>query len=303
MQMNQFNNHAYESMLRDLINDFAYVDGMSNAGKISIIRRYAEVIVRRILNLPEEESVMLGRKEIRNRLHEHSGGSVILINAVENIRLLGNKYTHTQERASAKEAELRSVLDSLFCMYSYLFIDYFSKYKFGSNLEAASKFSILPPIIRYITLKQLHEGDHENAYIIDRLCLAMLKAYDEDKVKGWLCEREEKLLKIKTMSDLAVQDISEAYGPAVAQAMLDQAPNLFDLCMDRVTLVGSTLREKGRLYEDFESAEKLFREEGRVEGDTPEIAEFNSLMEFVYMGRKPKANDRLDNRDDYISLQ
>ena len=49
--MNEFNNEAYHALVSDLINDAFYLEGTSHRGVIAKIRQYAEVIVRKILNL------------------------------------------------------------------------------------------------------------------------------------------------------------------------------------------------------------------------------------------------------------
>ena len=38
------------------------------------------------------------------------------------------------------------------------------------------------------------------------------------------------------------------------------------------------------LYTTFETAKKYYLEKGIIEGDSPEIIEFNSLMKFRYTG-------------------
>ena len=49
--MSEFNNEAYQALVSDLINDAFYLEGASYRGIIAKIRQYAEVVVRKILNL------------------------------------------------------------------------------------------------------------------------------------------------------------------------------------------------------------------------------------------------------------
>ena len=66
--MTQFSNDIYKERVRDFINDVFYVEDLSNSGKIAIIRSYAEVVVRRILELPVEMQMTLGDKDINKML-------------------------------------------------------------------------------------------------------------------------------------------------------------------------------------------------------------------------------------------
>ncbi|XNT00856.1 hypothetical protein AB6D20_009930 [Vibrio splendidus] len=100
----------------------------------------------------------------------------------------------------------------------------------------------------------------------------------------------------------AAQDLKDKIGESTANIIISQAPNMFDLCMKRVKIVAKTIQEKGRLYDDFESAIELYKEKGIVEGETDEISKFNNLMDFVYLGRKTRTNEKLDDKDSYILM-
>lgn len=300
--MHLFNNQAYTVLVTDLLSDAMYLDGRSNRGKISSIRQYAEVVVRKILDLPPDVEMTLGKREINEGLRTHSGDNVALMTEIDNIRKLGNKCTHTAETSAITDDDVRSAFNSLFEVYAYLFVDYFKKHSFGSDGRVMSSFSIMPPIIRYIVLGHLYEMDNENVAVIDRFSLAILKACGEEKAREWLLERRDSLSGMKTISDVVVENIRRMYGPEVAQSAIDGATDLFSHCMDRISGVALTLNEKGRLYEDFESAVELFHEKGKIADDSPEIIKFNSLMEFVYLGRKPKENLRLGDKDNYLTI-
>lgn len=87
---------------------------------------------------------------------------LLLIESIEKIQRIGNESTHTQNTLSVTDEEFQEAVSSLLNLYSYLFVEYFEKYEFGSNPEVMSAFSILPPIIRYITLKHLYEKYPDN---------------------------------------------------------------------------------------------------------------------------------------------
>ncbi|XNT00855.1 hypothetical protein AB6D20_009925 [Vibrio splendidus] len=184
--MTGFNNQAFTTLVEDLLNDAFYLEARSFRGTISTIRQYAEVIVRKILDLSNEDYLTLGNKQILDKIKEKSNNNPLLLDALKEITNIGNKCTHTQslERVTAEEVE--KTIEHLFNLYAYLFIDYFNKYRFGINEDIQSSFSILPPIIRYIVLSEIYDGDTENVSIIDKLSLATLKAYDETQAITWL---------------------------------------------------------------------------------------------------------------------
>lgn len=63
---------------------------------------------------------------------------------------------------------------------------------------------------------------------------------------------------------------------------------LYDLCTERINLVADDISKNGKLYNDFESAIDYYRMSGTVSGESSDIKEFNSIMEFLYLGRKSK---------------
>lgn len=300
--MTGFNNQAFTTLVEDLLNDAFYLEARSFRGTISTIRQYAEVIVRKILDLSNEDYLTLGNRKILDNIKEKSNNNPLLLDALKEITNIGNKCTHTQslERVTAEEVE--KTIEHLFNLYAYLFIDYFNKYRFGINEDIQSSFSILPPIIRYIVLSEIYDGDTENVSIIDKLSLATLKAYDETQAITWLEDRKDKLTNMASVTTEAAQDLKNKIGESTANIIISQAPNMFDLCIKRVKTVAKTIQEKGRLYDDFESAIKLYKEKGIVEGETDEISEFNNLMAFVYLGRKTRTNEKLDDKDSYIVM-
>jgi hypothetical protein len=300
--MTGFNNQAFTALVEDLLNDAFYLEARSFRGTISTIRQYAEVIVRKILDLSNEDYLTLGNREILGKIKDKSNNNPLLLDALREITSVGNKCTHTQslERITAEEVE--KTIEYLFNLYAYLFVDYFNKYRFGTNEDVQSGFSILPPIIRYIVLSKLYDNDPENVSIIDKFSLATLKAYDETKAIEWLENRKDELSDMASVTPVAALDYKANLGEELANIIIGQAPDMYDLCINRVKTVAKTIKEKGRLYDDFESAIDLYKDKGVIEGKTAEIAEFNDLMEFVYLGRKARENGKLNERDSYIVM-
>lgn len=152
--MTDFNNDAYEALVSDLINDAFYLEGASRRGTIAKIRQYAEVLVRRILNIPKKNKVTLGDERIVAKIEKKN--IPLLSSSVKNINKMGSKCTHTQFTKEITEEDVKSVIDSLFELYACILIDYFERYEFGTSMDVVQQFSILPPIIRYLTLEYLY---------------------------------------------------------------------------------------------------------------------------------------------------
>ncbi|MBN1042904.1 hypothetical protein DVW07_12670 [Clostridium botulinum] len=284
--MTEFNNEAYEALVNDLINDAFYLEGASLRGTIAKIRQYAEVVVRRILNLPKKTKVTLGDERIISRIKTKN--NTLLLNAIKTINKMGSKCTHTKLTREITEEDVKTVIDSLFNLYAYLLINYFEKYEFGTNLEIVRKFSILPPIIRHLTLEYLYSKYPENIIIIDKLSLVILKALNKEAAIKWIEERKEKLKTIPSVTKNAEKDIIEKCGEDLARVIVSTAPNMYDLCTERINLVADDISKNGNLYNDFESAIDYYRMSGIISGESSDIKEFNSIMEFLYLGRKSK---------------
>lgn len=86
--MNNFNNEAYSALVSDLINDAFYLEGASRRGTIAKIRQYAEVIVRKILDLPPKTPVELGNGKLKHQIEERN--NPLLLKAVKDINSLGS---------------------------------------------------------------------------------------------------------------------------------------------------------------------------------------------------------------------
>ncbi|MBH2008467.1 MAG: hypothetical protein I8H71_02080 [Xanthomonadaceae bacterium] len=301
--MPNFNNQAYEAMLQDLLNDAFYLADRSLRGKISTIRQYAEIVVRKLLDMPDGRRLNLGSPTTQNALAAKSNNDYLLISSVEKINTVGSKFTHTEELGSASEQDVHEMVLALFDLYAYLFIDYFRRHAFGENERITSAFSILPPTVRYLSLNVLYSQDPTNLVVIDKLSLATLKAFDEQAAIVWLDERKEQLSALPSISEKGVCDVTEKFGPAIAKNLVKNALSMYDLCSGRVRTVAKTISQHGPLYYDFESAIELYKQVGFVEGESTDIKEFNSLMEFVYLGRRPRPGDVKKDYDDYLTVE
>jgi len=299
----KFRNEAYTDLVNDVVFDAFYAE-RTNRGKIASIRQYAEIVVRKILDIPENDVVTLGNKAIVKQLELVSNNSQLLMSSIEKIRLIGNKCTHTQEIGEITDDDVRDCINCLFNIYASIFVIYFQKNKFGSKNEVMSAFSILPPIIRYLTLNELYKEYPDNLSIIDKLSLVLLKAFDKDQAIQWVEDRKEKLSNTLPYTEEAIDEIKQKYGPEVAQQTIKNAPsNMYISCLDRINDVDEIIQRNGLLYSNFEQAKELYLKKGILTGSSREISYFNSIMEFVYLGRKKENNPKLEEINSYFILK
>lgn len=284
--MTNFNNEAYSALVNDLINDAFYLEGASRRGTIAKIRQYAEVVIRKILDLPHDATVELGNGKLQYKIKEKN--NPLLLNAVKIINKMGSECTHTKSTREITEDDVKITIDSLFNLYASLLIEYFKKYEFGTNPKIVHSFSILPPIIRYITLDYLYSEYPNNLMIIDKLSLILLKALNKEAAMNWIEERKDILEQTHSVTLEAHRANIENFGETFANILYDNAPNMYDLCTEQVELVGKEIDKKGLLYNDFESAIVFYQKEGKINDSSEEVEEFNSIMEFLYLGRKSK---------------
>lgn len=96
--MTKFNNEEYEVLVCDLIGDVQYAN-TSYRGKISTLRQYAEVIVRKILDIDPREDMTLGNEKIKHSIRKLPNYKMVE-KAANKIKKKGNKSTHTISRES-----------------------------------------------------------------------------------------------------------------------------------------------------------------------------------------------------------
>lgn len=219
------------------------------------------------------------------KLAQKSSNNSMLLRAINIIKDYGGDYTHTQVAFTAPDEVVEEILDCLFDLHAYLLIEYFENYKFGSNVEVVSSFSTLPPIIRCKTLKYLYELEKENVMVIDKLVLAILKSYGKKVALEWLEEHQEELKVMPCCSEEMQTVIKEKLGMVFLKFM---NMNMYDSCYDKIIRLGNEIEKKGNLYIDFEESIDYYKLGGIVEGESLEIQEFNSIMEFLYLGRRAK---------------
>lgn len=287
MNIPKFDNNQYESLVSDLIGDAFYTE-TSYRGKISTIRSYAEVIVRKLLDFDQSKKITLGQDDVKKKIKELPGHE-FLEKAIKTILKSGNAATHTQYLEKFSLDDFNQIVNNLLDMLAFLLINYFEKYKFGSRNEVMRSFSLLPPIIRYKVLAFLYKKYPDNIDVIDRLTLAIMKAFSVAEATKWVEDRKNDLLKMKIISMKELNKIAEKYGEEVAEIMLQNASfNMYQSCMKKIFQLRQYITENGPLYSNFEDALPYYRMHGKIDSDDPEIVEFNDIMDFLYLGRKER---------------
>ena len=123
--MNNFNCEEQEKAIEELLSDIFYIKGISNRSKISSVRIYSELIIRKLLNISIKEYLTLGDKENKNKLIKLTDNDDFLINTIESLRKKGNDSSHSQNLKMFNENEYEEVLLNLLKLQSYLFVNYF----------------------------------------------------------------------------------------------------------------------------------------------------------------------------------
>ena len=294
--METYNNAAYNELIQTIVNDAFYVEGLSYDAKIALVRRYTEIILRRMLEYPADEQLTVGNHEVKKKLKSAGYTEEFFYNNLEKIVKPGNKRTHTQELVLATKSDYESSLSALFNLYGYLFYKFFKKYSFEQNQSIVRAFSTLPPIIRDITLSLLFIDSPDNIYIIDRLALAKVKAFSFDVAVEWLNIHRIDFEKLSIQMPLEEQDkLVNRLGAPLAYAIIrSQNKSIYSLEMEKIIALKDA--EYVAPYSNFEEAVAYYKQNGIVEGVGADVKEFNDLMEFVYIGRR-----KIENQADYIS--
>lgn len=286
----KFNNEAYKEVMKCLVGDIFYTNNLSITSRISIIRRYSEIILRKLIDIPETEYMTIGGKNIKR--YKESINDDLLTNAIDIIHKYGDDNTHTEQILNPTDKDLNIVLDAMFNLYAYLFIDFFTKNPFGSDSRIVVAFSILPPILRFKVLNNLFEKNKNNQLIIDKLVLAILKSYSKEKAYEWLDTNKELLLSLDVATDTARHDLINRFGLDIAEIVFANEPhNMYELCVERISNVSELIDKNGVLYSTFEESKHYYELKGFVSGITDEINRFNSIMEFCYLGRRKERTD------------
>lgn len=272
------------------INDSFYVANISWEGRIKSLRTYAEIIVRFILNIPEEH-LLISRKI--QELKTISDNNELLMSSVNVICEYGDEYVHTEIADQATESDFNKMVDAIYGLYAYLFIAFFEKYNYKNN-RSLYMFSLLPPIIRYKTFNYLWNNDKKNPILIDKLNLAILKTFGYEVAKEWIDDNKELLMNLSSKSKEYMEEMTVKFGD-LSSKLLEAGPqNMYEVCIEKLNTLKNPIEKYGPLYNTYEEAlstynKQMLEIQSRKEFCMEEI-ELKSIMDFCFQGRKGKVN-------------
>lgn len=306
--MNEFNDSEYAVLIGNLLHDTQYIE-ISNMGKLAGLRKHAEVMVRKILDIGNSKSLMLGQvKKKSSNAAVNSGMNSLgnelsdrLIEIIGKINPLGRDSTHTQHTEEFSNEEVESVEDAILDLYALIFIKYFLDIQVSiySPPQVLKMFSLLPPIIRYKTWKYLFEKDKKNIQVADKLCLSIIKLFDKEIAYKWLDDNSETIKAIPYPTKYEIEKYdrinSIEISPGIYQAFVslnfDEYNNMYDLLYAKISDPRTSINESGKMYKSFEEAIEHYNNYKRdmIRDNSKEMMTFYSLMDFVYLGRKAKS--------------
>lgn len=296
--MDNFVDDDYSRVLIDLIQDINY-SNISNSGKMTLLRKHSEVLIRKILNIGNDHKLTLGDITYALKNSNSSNGlnfskktkkskktnnskvaesldalndevKKYLLQQIEIIRPLGNNSTHTEYIDSVTDEEIMMVEDSILNLYSILFINYFLKIQLGinSHTQILFIFSLLPPILRFKTWEFLFEISPKNIEFANRLSLSIIKTYNKNVALEWLETNKEKILKIPYPDKKKIEKYkiyhSVPSSPRTRTAIItldfESYTNMYDLIKDKILDPRTSINEGGIMYDTFEKAIKNYKE-------------------------------------------
>lgn len=280
----QYSDEIYREAIAVLIDDIHYSNA-SYSSKVANVRKYAELIVRRLLHYNPQKQLTLGHTYTREKLLKKGYTEKLFIDSLDVINGMGSDRAHTQVIPVATEDEYKEAVANLFNLYAYLFVDFFKRNKFGSNIDILRAFSILPAEIRYSTLLCLYEMDRKNTSLIDKLVLSTVKVKGTDACIEWIEENKTDLeAVIQEFSSEEYKVLIETYGILVATSIAkEMTKNMYDVSIEKAKIIGSQFIP---LYSTMEEALRYYNTDGIIVGETDDVREFNDLMHYVYFGRK-----------------
>ncbi|UDW82933.1 DUF4145 domain-containing protein [Pasteurella canis] len=268
----------YKRASLQIINDIFYVKGLSNRGCITLIRQYAEILCRILLN--EKGHLLLGNFEKRfNKISPNSPFKEELFEHVRKLTELGNAATHLDiNLPEVTKQDKESAINSLNFLISYLFINHFVKYRFGECENSMNIFSLLPPFIREIVLTRLYEIDGNNIVLMYKLPLAILKSKGFKHAIDWI-EKNKSILSENNWG----------------------LSNMYQFNLNKINTLNNSQNGFKPLYSSFEEALGYYQatiEEYR-EFENESVANLIKLTDFIYEGRILEKYD-LRKMDNYL---
>jgi len=303
-----FDNNDYSVLIGNLLNDTRYV-AVSNMGKMGGLRKHAEILVRKILNIGSDSSLMLGEVKLNSRNTAVATGLSRIsfpgtticndfIRIVKDINQIARQGNHTQRITDFTNEEITQVEDLIFDLYAMMFVIFFMNHHVDLYFSSLilHDFSYLPPIIRFKTWNYLYSIDKYNLQVANKLCLAIIKTYGKEAAFQWLEDNEEDIRKIPYPSESEIRDYILKCGMEVEPGKyaisikLPQFNNMYDLLLDKIQDPKTSINERGKMYSNFEEAITYFNKRIPFYETTEAYSDFSSLIQFVFLGRKSKSD-------------
>ncbi len=273
-------------------------------GKMSGLRKHTEVMVRKILNIGSSTQLMLGEVRHNSRnVAVNEGINILgnelgmyLINCIKIINPLARDGSHTQRTDEFSNEEIEKVEEAILDLYALIFIRYFLEHQKDKYISDGIlyAFSFLPPIIRYKTWSYLFEKHKNKLQILDKLVLSIIKAYSKKDAYEWIETNKERINSVPYPDEKQIIEYITTVGKEVAPGNYAVSinfsgyTNMYDLLYDKIRDDRTGVNEGGKMYHDFESALKHynFYKEQNINTFSEEEEIFQSLIKFVYLGRK-----------------
>lgn len=298
MAIAPFDNNDYELILSDLIADIYYSD-ISDGSRIVLLRKLTELLARKFLDLGAGEPMNLGditayEKNDKFKVTEqYNKVDKQLVKdfekTINRLREIGNKHTHTANVLVANKDELIMAEDSIWELFSYLFVQYFLKYDLNlkSDKNVLSFFSLLPPEIRYRTLKKLVEvKGFDNIQLLDKFLLSIVKTKGIDEARFWLNSNREKIQNMDYPSEAEIIEYEEDFSQEALPLKLRNYSDSYGLLASVINHADVRSASHG-LYKNFEEATAIY-EQYNLEyylSSSEEREKFKNLIKFCFIGR------------------
>jgi len=287
ISMSKYRDELYLDAIASTIGD-VYYSNASLKSKIASMRNLCEYYVRRLIKHNPNSDLLLGNKRTKQQLEKAGVTEAFFWKAFDVVHFDGNDASHTKVYAIPTEEDFDRVSKAVVDLQSYLFYDYFKRYQFGSNRSIERSFSLLPPFFRLTVLHQLILLDCENLEIVHKYALAAMKTLGKAGALQ-LIENEKEYLNSHSIPFTSedAEKVLEALGPlGYAQFLQQMNGSIYDYLKREIEETGDTFDSMEPKYKNFEEAKMFFLDEGKVEGDSPDVVEFNALMEYIYTGRQ-----------------
>lgn len=301
--MAKYKDDLYEKTIIALIGDIYYAENVSYDSKIARMRKLAEIIVRRLIRQDSNSALELGDPRTKKALNSKKMTEPFFRDALEVVRKSGNYSAHSQGQRLPEKADFDRVSNALTNIYAYLFYNFFKKHEFGENPVIVSSFSLLPPYFRFFILKELLLNNKGTVEVMDKLPKAAIKSFGVNGALEWTENNKNKLQEIDTL--YGSEDIRRAWefysklGPegckCFARELENMQGNMYEYMRRMIpNLAGLEKIPEDLKYTTFEEAKKYYVEKCIIKGGTEDAEEFNSIMNFIYVGRREEEKGNID---------